>query len=57
MALMLPMLRADFEVCQTYRYVDEPPLKGPLTVFGGLQDETIAILSNLGASKPPPLSH
>jgi medium-chain acyl-[acyl-carrier-protein] hydrolase len=40
MALMLPMLRADFEVCQTYRYVDEPPLSCPLTVFGGLQDET-----------------
>ena len=40
MALMLPMLRADFEVCQTYRYVDEPPLNCPLTVFGGLQDET-----------------
>jgi medium-chain acyl-[acyl-carrier-protein] hydrolase len=39
MALMLPMLRADFEVCQTYGYVDEPPLNCPLTVFGGLQDE------------------
>ena len=39
MALMLPMLRADFEVCQTYDYVDEPPLSCPLTVFGGLQDE------------------
>jgi medium-chain acyl-[acyl-carrier-protein] hydrolase len=40
MELMLPMLRADFEVCQTYRYVEEPPLNCPLTVFGGLQDET-----------------
>lgn len=39
MALMLPLLRADFEVCQTYGYVDEPPLSCPLTVFGGLQDE------------------
>jgi medium-chain acyl-[acyl-carrier-protein] hydrolase len=40
MELMLPMLRADFEVCQTYRYVEELPLNCPLTVFGGLQDET-----------------
>jgi medium-chain acyl-[acyl-carrier-protein] hydrolase len=40
MGLMLPMLRADFAVCQTYNYVYEPPLNCPLTVFGGLQDET-----------------
>ncbi|HEV7906270.1 MAG TPA: alpha/beta fold hydrolase [Pyrinomonadaceae bacterium] len=42
MALMSPMLRADFEVCQTYEYVPEPPLKCPITVFGGLQDEEVS---------------
>jgi medium-chain acyl-[acyl-carrier-protein] hydrolase len=38
MLLMLPLLRADFTVCQTYRYVPEPPLSHPVTVLGGLQD-------------------
>jgi medium-chain acyl-[acyl-carrier-protein] hydrolase len=38
MLLMLPLLRADFTVCQTYRYAPGPPLGHPITVFGGLQD-------------------
>lgn len=38
MQLMLPLLRADFEVCETYTYADEPPLECPMTVFGGIQD-------------------
>jgi medium-chain acyl-[acyl-carrier-protein] hydrolase len=41
MQFMLPLLRADFEVCQTYSYVAGPPLTCPLTIFGGLQDEKI----------------
>jgi medium-chain acyl-[acyl-carrier-protein] hydrolase len=40
MQLMSPLLRADFSVCQTYEYVAEPPLSCPITVFGGLEDET-----------------
>jgi medium-chain acyl-[acyl-carrier-protein] hydrolase len=40
MQLMLPLLRADFSVCQTYQYVPEPPLSCPITVLGGLKDET-----------------
>jgi medium-chain acyl-[acyl-carrier-protein] hydrolase len=40
MQLMIPLLRADFSVCQTYEYVPEPPLSCPITVFGGLEDET-----------------
>lgn len=39
MRLTLPLLRADFEACQTYEYVEEPPLACPLTVAGGLQDK------------------
>ncbi|HZF41201.1 MAG TPA: thioesterase domain-containing protein [Blastocatellia bacterium] len=38
MRLMLPLLRADFTACQTYRYVHEPPLQCPITAFGGLED-------------------
>ena len=41
MQLIMPLLRADFQACQTYDYVHEPPLDCPLTVFGGLQDEDL----------------
>jgi medium-chain acyl-[acyl-carrier-protein] hydrolase len=36
--VMLPLLRADFEAVQTYRYTPEPPLSVPITAFGGDQD-------------------
>lgn len=39
--LMLPLLRADFAVTQTYSYAEGPPLDCPLTAFGGLQDEEV----------------
>lgn len=38
MQALLPALRADFAVCQTYAYTEEPPLECPISVFGGLQD-------------------
>lgn len=38
MQLMIPLLRADFAVCETYQYHDEPPLECPVTVFGGVDD-------------------
>lgn len=38
MQLMMPLLRADFSVCETYQYQAEPPLNCPMTVFGGLGD-------------------
>lgn len=37
--LMLPLLRADFAITQTYKYVEEAPLSCPLTIFGGLEDD------------------
>jgi medium-chain acyl-[acyl-carrier-protein] hydrolase len=40
MRLMLPLIRADFEVCQTYDYVPGPPFHCPITVFGGREDKT-----------------
>ena len=38
MQLLIPLLRADFEVCQTYEYQPDAPLDCPITVIGGLQD-------------------
>lgn len=38
MEMMIPLLRADFEVVETYTYVPEAPLDCPITVFGGLKD-------------------
>jgi len=43
MQLMIPLLRADFEVCQTYSYVAGPRLKCPMTVYGGTQDEQVSL--------------
>lgn len=38
MRLMLPLLRADFQLIQTYQYHDEAPLTCPLMAFGGVED-------------------
>jgi medium-chain acyl-[acyl-carrier-protein] hydrolase len=37
-AMLLPIIRSDFEVYETYCPSDEPPLDCPITVFGGLED-------------------
>ena len=37
--LVLPMLRADFALCDSYEYVPGPPLGCAVTAFGGLADE------------------
>jgi medium-chain acyl-[acyl-carrier-protein] hydrolase len=38
MCIMIPLLRADFELCETYNYVREAPLECPISVFGGIED-------------------
>ncbi|MFP5263080.1 MAG: thioesterase II family protein [Blastocatellia bacterium] len=38
MRLMLPLLRADIAVCQTYNYTPGPLLSCRMTAFGGIQD-------------------
>lgn len=48
MDFLLPILRADFMVCETYQYVNDEPLDCPLTVFGGTEDPHVS-LSDLGA--------
>lgn len=40
--LFLPLLRADFEMVDTYVYEDEEPLAYPITVYGGLGDESVS---------------
>ncbi|GGV19738.1 thioesterase [Streptomyces filipinensis] len=42
MELVLPALRADFSLLETYRYQAQPPLGMPLTVFGGDADPLVA---------------
>ncbi|MFZ6027914.1 MAG: thioesterase II family protein [Chloroflexota bacterium] len=36
--LVLPSLRADFELCETHRYRPDAPLSCPITAYGGAQD-------------------
>jgi medium-chain acyl-[acyl-carrier-protein] hydrolase len=43
MELLLPTLRADFAVCETYTYTPEPPLDCPIHVFGGDADRDVSI--------------
>jgi medium-chain acyl-[acyl-carrier-protein] hydrolase len=38
MQLLLPVIRADMELCSTYVCNPEPPLPSPITAFGGLED-------------------
>jgi medium-chain acyl-[acyl-carrier-protein] hydrolase len=43
MGLMLPILRADFTICETYLYEPESPLNCSITAFGGLEDESVGV--------------
>ncbi len=36
--LLLPMVRADFKMIETYQYREEDPLDCPIAAFGGTQD-------------------
>lgn len=42
MRLMLPTLRADIKICETYVYRRELPFNLPISVFGGLQDRRVS---------------
>jgi len=39
--LMMPTIRADLELCETYEYHIEPPLECPMTIYGGLEDHGV----------------
>ncbi len=40
MQIMIPILRSDFQVCETYVYQQKPKLDLPVTIFGGLKDSS-----------------
>jgi medium-chain acyl-[acyl-carrier-protein] hydrolase len=42
MQMLLPTLRADFTLCETYLYSKEEPLACPISAFGGEQDHTVS---------------
>lgn len=39
--LMLPTIRADFELCETYQFHSERPLECSMTIYGGLEDSGV----------------
>ncbi|HEU4325466.1 MAG TPA: alpha/beta fold hydrolase [Roseiflexaceae bacterium] len=39
--LLLPVVRADFTVCETYVHTPAPPLECPIAVFGGTYDPMV----------------
>lgn len=39
--ILLPLLRADFAICETYTYLPQPPLACPISAFGGLWDPNV----------------
>lgn len=41
MRLMIPALRADFEMCETYVYTSRPPLTCAISAFGGTRDNDV----------------
>ena len=42
MQLVLPILRADVTLCESYSYASAPPFSFPITAFGGLDDRGIS---------------
>ncbi|SFJ92621.1 Surfactin synthase thioesterase subunit [Paenibacillus sp. UNC496MF] len=45
MQLLMPRLRADFEVCETYSYIQDLPLPCPISAFGGKGDHDVSSAS------------
>jgi surfactin synthase thioesterase subunit len=42
MDLLLPMIRSDFKLAETYRFRPQPPLCCPVSAFGGLADDEVS---------------
>ena len=45
MELFIGLLRADFELVETYEYCPAAPLSCPITVYGGLNDKEVPVES------------
>lgn len=41
MELLMPVISADFTLCDTYSYLEDAPLECPISVFGGTEDKEI----------------
>lgn len=41
MSMLLPMIRGDFEILETYRYAPGPPVPMPIATFGGTHDTDV----------------
>jgi surfactin synthase thioesterase subunit len=48
MDMVLPTLRADFALCETYVYAQQPPLDCAISAFGGLRDAYVSYAELLG---------
>ena len=42
MEVMLPIIRADLALCESYMYRAAPPLDCPITAYGGLLDRGVS---------------
>lgn len=42
MQMLLPALRADFAICETYTCAHRTPLSCPISAYGGLRDESVS---------------
>jgi len=43
MTMVLPIIRADFAICDNYTYSPLPPLSCPITTFGGTEDTEVSV--------------
>ena len=48
MALLLPVVRADVRLVETYEYQAEPPLECPIWAFGGSEDREVPLADLAG---------
>jgi medium-chain acyl-[acyl-carrier-protein] hydrolase len=48
MALLLPVVRADIRLVETYEYQVEPPLECPIWAFGGSEDREVPLADLAG---------
>ena len=44
MELLVPLLRADFTVCETFKYESQPPLECPISAFAGVGEISSKLL-------------
>jgi medium-chain acyl-[acyl-carrier-protein] hydrolase len=45
MEMMVPIMRADFEALETWKYEAAPPFDIPVSVFGGIGDTAVPMES------------